>query len=147
MPRSPILPMPIQPLAWLVVVSLAACQSSPSRLYLLNAQAAASPETVAIAMSAFPASGLRLPVTPAAVSASAIGVAVTVPQYLDRTDVVERTGGNELTTSPDVQWGEDLSVDAGACSPRTLRQNCPRSTSSCCLRGHVDCWTMKLMSN
>lgn len=125
MSRSPILPMPIQPLAWLVVASLAACQSSPSRLYLLNAQAAASPETVAIAMSAFPASGLRLPVTPAAVSASAIGVAVTVPQYLDRTDVVERTGGNELTTSPDVQWGEDLSVDAARVLAEDLAAELP----------------------
>ena|SRR5271166_4616226 len=109
---SPILPIPIQPLAWLVAVSLAACQSSPSRLYLLNAQAAGSPETVAMAMSSFPAPGLRRSVTPATASAPAIGVAATLPQYLDRTDVVERSGGNELKTNPDVQWGEDLSVDA-----------------------------------
>jgi len=125
MSRFPVPPMPTQPLAWLVVVFLAACQSSPSRLYLLNAQAAASPETVVIAMSDFPASGLHLPLTPSAASASAIGVSVTVPEYIDRTDVVERTGGNELKTNPDVQWGEDLSVDAARVLAEDLAAELP----------------------
>ena len=100
----------IQSLVWLLAASLTACQSSPSRLYLLNAQAAASPDRVAIATSSFPASGLHLPLAPG--SASAIGVSVTIPEYADRTDVVERLDNNELRTNPDVQWGEDLSVDA-----------------------------------
>jgi len=116
---------PIQSLAWHFAASLTACHSSPSRLYLLNAQAAASPDTVAIAMSRFSPSGLYLPLSPASASDSAIGVSVTTPEYVDRTDVVERLDGNELRTNPGIQWGEDLSVDTARVLAEDLTAELP----------------------
>jgi uncharacterized lipoprotein YmbA len=41
-----------------------------------------------------------------------LGVTITLPEYLDRTEIVRRVGVNELTWDHDAQWGEDLSVDA-----------------------------------
>jgi uncharacterized lipoprotein YmbA len=35
---------------------------------------------------------------------------VSVPDYLDTTDIMRRTGPNEVTPSPTGQWGERLSV-------------------------------------
>jgi uncharacterized lipoprotein YmbA len=35
---------------------------------------------------------------------------VTVPEYLDSTDLLRRTGGNELTVSDTGKWGERLST-------------------------------------
>lgn len=35
---------------------------------------------------------------------------VTIPEYLDSTDLLRRTGGNELTVSESGKWGERLST-------------------------------------
>jgi uncharacterized lipoprotein YmbA len=93
----------------LFALLVAACQSSPSRLYVLSSHAEPSPDaTVALASagSSSPRHG------PALGSAPVLGVSVTLPEYVDRTEIVRRVGANELKPDHDAQWGEDLSVDA-----------------------------------
>jgi uncharacterized lipoprotein YmbA len=99
------------PLSWLVPLLLAACQSSPSQLYILSSQTAARQNAGSAQLA--DAAGGDLP-RPAASSklASTLGVTVTVPEYLDRLDIVERVGANELKPSNTAQWGESLSIDA-----------------------------------
>lgn len=88
----------------------AACSSSPSRLYLLSAVSAPPQVAAADAGSAVMAT------TPPRMRLSAgtplVGVSVTVPEYLDRLDIVERTSNNELRPDYSAQWGEDLAVTA-----------------------------------
>jgi len=85
------------------------CSSPPSRLYLLNSTG--SPAAPSAAMSA--ASGTSQPPrTGARAKGALVGVAVTVPEYLDRLDIVERTSANELKPNYAAQWGEPLGVTA-----------------------------------
>jgi uncharacterized protein len=93
----------------LFALLVAACQSSPSRLYVLSSHAEPSPDAaVALASAGSPS---RRP-GPALGSAPLLGVSVTLPEYVDRTEIVRRVGANELKPAHDAQWGEDLSVDA-----------------------------------
>ena len=97
----------------LLVLLVAGCQSPPSRLYLLNS-IPATPQTQA----ATAASGSSRPAR-AHAGGPVIGVAVSVPEYLDRTDIIERTSANELKPNYDAQWGENLAVTA----TRTVSDN------------------------
>ena len=81
--------------ALLFLAALGGCVSAPPPiLYVLEAPAAASP----------------VPAVPAA-SAHRLAVAlgpVTVPDYLDRTDIVRRATGNRLEFGADERWAEPL---------------------------------------
>jgi uncharacterized protein len=93
----------------LFALLVAACQSSPSRLYVLSSHAGPSPDAaVALASASSPARRHG----PALGSAPLLGVSLTLPEYMDRTEIVRRVGANELKPDHDAQWGEDLSVDA-----------------------------------
>jgi len=80
----------------LLVVSGCSSLAPPPTLYVLEAPAAAAPA----APKAAPAgTGRRLAV--------ALGP-VTVPDYLDRTDIVRRATGNRLEFNADERWAEPL---------------------------------------
>jgi uncharacterized protein len=99
----------------LLALLAAGCQSPPSRLYLLNS-IPATPQPQAAAA----ASGSSRPASAGAhANGPVIGVAVSVPEYLDRTDIIERTNANELKPNYDAQWGENLAVTAS----RTVSDN------------------------
>jgi uncharacterized protein len=114
---------------WILLVGAlvcltAACQSAPSQLYVLSADTGSPAGTP----DAPPKLHAWNSGTMAATSASRpirLGVSVIVPEYLDRTDIVRRTGENELTTSRDAQWGESLSVDAARVLSEDLAARLP----------------------
>src|SRR4051794_16463778 len=100
--------------ALLLALLVPACSSQPSRLYVLNAtepaeqaRAAAQSGASGLASAAARPIGRSRPVRTAV-----LGVSVTVPEYLDRLDIVERTGSNELKPNYKAQWGESLSATA-----------------------------------
>jgi uncharacterized lipoprotein YmbA len=85
---------------------LVACSSPPQRLYLLNpvqvpqsqhAELAGNSDQARRDISA-PLSGIKA------------GLSVTIPDYLDRPDMLVRSNGNELSPLPDARWAEDLSI-------------------------------------
>ena len=77
----------------LAMLLLAACGTSePSRLYTLSALPDRS-EGAAVARAATPAVGVG---------------PVTLPQYLDRPQIVERTGPNRLEIAEFDRWAGDL---------------------------------------
>lgn len=87
------------------------CSSPPSRLYVLNSQISPSPGPVAAQYGA--GYGPSLPVRAGGAAGGALlGVAVTVPEYLERSSIVERTGDNEVKPRYEAQWGEGLTTDA-----------------------------------
>src|SRR5215469_6910250 len=92
-----------------VFSALVSCSSPPSRLYLLSSTetpAAAQPSVAAaVSGSSQPAAALRQ-------NGPVVGVTVTVPEYLDRLDVMERTSANELKPIYAAQWGESLATTA-----------------------------------
>jgi uncharacterized lipoprotein YmbA len=91
----------------LLALLSAGCQSPPSQLYLLSSIPPA-PQTQAAA-----ASGSSRPSAAGAhANGPVVGVSVTIPEYLDRTDIIERTSANELKPNYDAQWGENLAVTA-----------------------------------
>ena len=98
----------------LLALQFSACSSPPSQLYVLSATLPAG-QAQAVAQSG--GSGLgsdsaqRATAAPRARGAL-LAVAVNVPEYLDRLDIVERTGSNELKPDYKAQWGESLSVTA-----------------------------------
>jgi uncharacterized lipoprotein YmbA len=100
---------------------LAACSSQPSQLYVLSAAVPREgPQAVMESGSSGLVSASSRPIGTAAKGRSALlGVAVAVPEYLDRLDIIERTGANELKPNYGAQWGESLSVTAA----RTLTEN------------------------
>jgi len=104
-----------------LAVLLIGCSSSPSRLYLLSSTetpAAKRPDVAAgISGSSQPAA--RYP------AGRVVGVAVTVPEYLDRLDVVERTSANELKPIYSAQWGESLATTATRAMAGNLSANLP----------------------
>ena len=88
----------------------AGCSSPPSKLYLLSSQATAPQSETAARTGALPPSyGSSIPT---GTGGRFVGVAVSVPDYLDRLDIVERTGANEVKPIYSAQWGESLSVTA-----------------------------------
>jgi uncharacterized protein len=99
-------------LSWLLPPMLIACQSSPAQLYVLSAQPAPASSALSEAKLA-DAAGRRAPraVDPGK-PLSTVGIAVSVPEYLDRSEIVERASANELRPSYKAQWAESLSIDA-----------------------------------
>ena len=92
----------------------AGCSSRPSQLYLLNSLAP-SPQSPMAAQAGITSkdSGSSRPAgMSTGASGPLVGVAVTVPEYLDRLDIVERTGANEVKPIQSAQWGESLAVAA-----------------------------------
>jgi uncharacterized lipoprotein YmbA len=96
----------------LVGLLAAGCQSPPSQLYLLNSTAAPPQSAAASSLGAAPAGygSTRPPQSSGHPSGSLVAVAVTVPEYLDRLDIVQRTGANEVKPDYSAQWGESLGV-------------------------------------
>jgi uncharacterized protein len=92
------------------------CSSQPSQLYLLNSLSP-SPQSPMAAQAGVTPMGSGSS-RPAGVSKSAnrplvvVAVAVSVPEYLDRLDIVERTSANELKPIHSAQWAESLAVAA-----------------------------------
>jgi len=64
------------------------------------------PRLFVIGAPAPPAPGIQVGRGPATIELKP----VSVPDYLDTTDILHRTGPNELTASPTGQWGERLSL-------------------------------------
>jgi uncharacterized lipoprotein YmbA len=85
---------------------LEACTSTPSRFYMLNSLAAS--ETAAAT---------------AAPQGPVIGVGpITLPKYLDRPQLVTRTGGNQLALAEFDRWAEPLQDNVS----RVLAENLAR---------------------
>jgi uncharacterized lipoprotein YmbA len=99
--------------SWLLPLLLMACQSSPTELYVLSSQPAPEGGAAVSQAQLVDAADRRLhrPRDPGKLVGT-LGVAVTVPEYLDRSDIVVRTGANELKPDSTAQWGESLSIDA-----------------------------------
>ncbi len=103
------------------LLSLSSCSSPPPHLYLLNSLATPpsagadekSGGNTASTGSSRPGSG--------AITAQALtlGVATTVPAYVDRPQIMVRNGANELVAMDDARWAEDLSVNTA----RTLAED------------------------
>jgi uncharacterized lipoprotein YmbA len=96
------------------------CSSQPSQLYLLNSLSPSPQSPMAAQAGVTPmGSGSSRPAgvsksanRPLVIVAVAVAVAVSVPEYLDRLDIVERTSANELKPIHSAQWGESLAVAA-----------------------------------
>lgn len=88
---------------------LAACQSPPSRLYLLSSSPVPSPNAAAD-LAGYGLSGRQH--GRSAGSSRLVAVAVALPAYLDNTNIVQRANDNALKPDYSAQWGESLSLDA-----------------------------------
>ena len=117
--------------SWRAVASLAlglpvltaACSSPPSRLYLLSSQSASGQTHAA---SATETSGSSLPV--AAVHSTGgplVAVTVSIPEYLDRLVILQRTSANEVKPDYSAQWGENLGVTASRVVAENLETMVP----------------------
>jgi uncharacterized lipoprotein YmbA len=102
----------IRRISWLLPPLLIACQSSPAELYVLSAQPA--PESGAPSQAKLvDAAGRPASRSPdSGKPLGTVGIAVSVPEYLDRSEIVERANANELKPSYKAQWAESLSIDA-----------------------------------
>ncbi|CCG08688.1 PqiC family protein [Pararhodospirillum photometricum] len=78
----------------LALASLCGCTRQPAPRLFILAPATLGPASVISAQNGAPLVSL---------------MPVRVPDYLDSTDILRRTGPNELTPSPDGRWGERLS--------------------------------------
>lgn len=95
----------------LPLLAIAGCSSPPAQLYLLSS-AAPAPQDHPAATAGFVGQGSsRMPAGTRA-AGSVVGVTVTVPGYLDRLDIVQRTTANEIKPDYSAQWGESLSTTA-----------------------------------
>jgi uncharacterized lipoprotein YmbA len=101
-------------LPFLLAALGAGCSSRPSQFYLLSSVATSQQSSTAEQRGAAPASfgSSRAAGTVAGSSGPLVGVVVTVPEYLDRLDIVERVGANEVKPIYSAQWGESLAVTA-----------------------------------
>ncbi len=89
-----------------IVVGLVACSSPQPRLYLLTAGLVQQGQRAELAAGTDQA---RRDVS-TALSGVKAGLSVTIPEYLDRPDILVRSNGNELSPLPDARWAEDLSI-------------------------------------
>lgn len=87
-----------------IALVLAACSSTPPRLFLLNAEQIPSSQHAELS-----GDQARRDVS-APLSRIKAGLSVTVPEYLDRPDIMVRSDSNELARLPDARWAEDLSI-------------------------------------
>jgi uncharacterized protein len=108
--------------ALILSLLLIGCSSPPSRLYLLSSTEppVAGQPTVGAAIS-----GSSQPALARRPSGRVVGVAVTVPEYLDRLDVMERTSANELKPIYSAQWGESLATTATRAMAGNLSADLP----------------------
>jgi uncharacterized protein len=89
-----------------IAVALAACSSPQPRLYLMNTVQVQQSQHAELAGSTDQArrdASAPLPGIKA-------GLSVTIPEYLDRPDILVRSDGNELAPLPNARWAEDLSI-------------------------------------
>jgi len=89
-----------------IAVALAACSSPQPRLYLMNTVQVQQSQRAELAGSSDQArrdASASLPGLKA-------GLSVTIPEYLDRPDILVRSDSNELASLPDARWAEDLSI-------------------------------------
>jgi hypothetical protein len=103
------------------LITLVGCSGSPpARLFLLSSGPVQVPGERAMLSSDSrqPMFDVRGPSAPGARAA----VAVTVPQYLDRPEIMVRTDNFELEPLPDAKWAEDLTMTAS----RTLAEDLSR---------------------
>ena len=109
-------------LAAIFLLALAGCGGSPPpRLYLLSsATPAPSGNTAAQASSAL--QGLY---RTASSNPPAIGVLVTIPQYLDRPEIMVRSDTYEMRPLADARWAEGLAVTASHAVADDLRALLP----------------------
>lgn len=96
----------------LAALAPASCGGSPQpRLFMLSASQSATlagsgGETALNAQPGQQLAGMPLP------SSGRVGVIVIVPQYLDRPDVMVRTGDYEVVPLKNARWAESLSLTA-----------------------------------
>jgi uncharacterized protein len=105
-----------------VFTALLGCSSQPSRLYLLSSTESPTAAKPAVAVAV---SGSSQPAAARRPSGPVVGVAVTVPEYLDRLDVMERTSANELKPIYTAQWGESLATTATRAVAENLSARLP----------------------
>jgi len=106
-------------IAFAGLIALAGCSgSSPPRLFLLSSGPIQAPgQRAMLSAEGGPVLGVH---SPARLQAA---VAVTVPQYLDRSEIMVRTDAFELEPLPDARWAEDLAITAS----RTLAEDLNRA--------------------
>lgn len=88
------------------------CSSPPSQLYVLSSQPATSTAGQTRSDLAAGYGSSRPAGAPQPETAPIVVVTVTIPDYADRTNMVERTGANELKPIYTAQWAENLGVTA-----------------------------------
>jgi uncharacterized lipoprotein YmbA len=87
-----------------LALGLGACSSPPPRLFLLNAEQIQPNQHAELS-----GEQARRDVS-APISRLKAGLSVTVPDYLDRPDILVRSDSNELARLSDARWAEDLSI-------------------------------------
>jgi uncharacterized protein len=111
------------------IALLASCSSpTPQRLYVLNATPpSAAGGNAATQLGREGGSGSSQPAARKdAVPTSVVGVTVTVPSYLDRREIVLRSGPNEVKAMDGGRWADDLSVIAARALSDDLAAQLPR---------------------
>lgn len=98
------------------------CSSPPSRLYLLSSIESPTPAPSS-GVTAISGSSQRAPLKVA--NAPVVGVTVSLPEYLDRLDIMERTSANELKPIYTAQWGESLAATATRAVAENLTARLP----------------------
>jgi uncharacterized protein len=88
------------------------CSSPPSQLYVLSSQPATSTAAQARSDVAAGSGSSRPKGASRPDAAPVVAVTVTVPDYADRSNMVERTGANQLKPIYTAQWAENLGVTA-----------------------------------
>jgi hypothetical protein len=107
--------------AFALLITVVGCSGTPSpRLFLLSPGPIQSPGQRAMLSSA--GGQPMFDVHPPSASGARAAVAVTVPQYLDRPEIMVRTDDFELEPLPDARWAEDLTMTAS----RTLAEDLNR---------------------
>ena len=88
-----------------------ACSTPPPRLYVLSAIPAQAPPPAAATGSSSPPAARASTVRHA--GPMLIGIApITMPDYLDRPEMIERASDNEITVDNQQRWAERLSTNA-----------------------------------
>ena len=90
-------------------LALAACAAPPpAQLYVLSPSS--QDQVLALAPAAASGTGRGAPAAAGRATSLLIGVAVSVPEYLDRPEIVQRSSPNEIKPVYSALWGESLTV-------------------------------------
>jgi uncharacterized protein len=110
-----------------ILILSSACASPPSRLYLLSPLPSSGQHQATTPSSAGAEhSGSSLPTASTPTSREPlVAVAVSIPEYLDRPDIVERTSANEVKPDYSAQWGENLATTATRALAGNLEEMVP----------------------